>query len=234
MTQYAKDVDGVLEYPRQEEFVGIPNWQQHDFKLRQKKYKPLVGTPEEREGYTAEPKTWHLVEQSSTRIEPRREDPVTKEPFMEDVMEEDPETHEMKKTGERQVTRDTPITVDESYYQVDEWEYTPIPEPEPEPVPVERNEAEKAIVRRILQLVDKYDAMEDLQGMDLTIPGLLALAQSKAVSDVDLQAVKSDVAILVLDLMAKEGGDWASCWDGLKSRFMQWVAEIMAEQQQQN
>lgn len=134
--QYVKDVNGTLVYPSPAEFAGIPNWQQHDTQLRKRDYKPLVGTPEQREGYTAEPKTWHLVEQSTTRIEPRREDPVTKEPFMEDIMEEDPETHEMKKTGERQVTRDTPITIDESYYQVDEWEYTAIPEPEPEPEPV--------------------------------------------------------------------------------------------------
>lgn len=222
--QYAKEVDGKLVFPTAAEFVGIPNWQQHDTQLRKRKYVPLMGTPEEREGFTSKPLTWNYVQQSIVRTEPRQTE--------EDIFEEDPETHEQRKTGTHTVMRDKPVEVDTSYIEVTSWEYTPIPEPEPEPVPVERNEAEKAIVRRILQLVDKYDAMEDLAGMDLTIPGLLALAQSKAVSDADLQAVKSDVAILVLDLMAKEGGDWASCWDGLKSRFMQWVAEITAEQQQ--
>jgi hypothetical protein len=65
-----------------------------------------------------------------------------------------------------------------------------------------------------------------LASLDITIPNLLQLAADKEVTDADLQSVKSDIAILVLDLMAKEGGDWQGCWDGLKSRFARWMQEI--------
>ena len=103
------------------------------------------------------------------------------------------------------------------------------PDP-PEPIPdtTERDNAEKAIVGRIAALALKYDALADLANLELTIPSLLQLAAAKQVNDADMQAVKSDVAILVLDLMAKEGGDWAGCWDGLKSRFPQWLQELNA------
>ena len=127
----AKDEDGVLSYPTNEEFHGIPNWETHDAALRKAHYKPLVGEAEPREGYTAEPGRWHTVEQSESRMEPRREDPVTKEPFIEDILEPDPETGEMKKVGERQVTRVVPVVYDTSYIQVDAWRYVPIPVPEP-------------------------------------------------------------------------------------------------------
>ena len=104
---------------------------------------------------------------------------------------------------------------------------TPDP-PEPIPDTTERDNAEKAIVGRIAALALKYDALADLANLELTIPSLLQLAAAKQVNDADMQAVKSDVAILVLDLMAKEGGDWAGCWDGLKSRFPQWLQELNA------
>ena len=55
--KYAQDNNGVLKYPTDAEFVGIPNWEQHDQAQRRKGYMPLVGTPEEREGYTAFPAT---------------------------------------------------------------------------------------------------------------------------------------------------------------------------------
>ncbi len=102
---------------------------------------------------------------------------------------------------------------------------TPDP-PEPTPDTTERDAAEKAIVGRIAALATKYDALSDLAELQLTIPSLLQLAAGKQVTDADMQSVKADVAILVLDLMAKEGGDWAGCWDGLKSRFPQWLQEL--------
>ena len=98
--------------------------------------------------------------------------------------------------------------------------------PEPEPDTSERDNAEKAIVGRIAALATKYNALSDLAGTEITIPNLLQLAAAKQVTDADLQSVKSDVAILVLDLMAKEGGDWQSCWEGLKSRFVRWMNEV--------
>ena len=133
--QYAKDNNNTLVYPTASEFPGIPNWQTHDAKLRQKKYLPLVGEPEQREGYDAKPATWHVVTSSTTKKEKRQKDPVTGEWFTEDVMEEDPDTHQMVKVDTRYVMKEVPITVDTSYIQVDTWEYTPIPEPEPTPEP---------------------------------------------------------------------------------------------------
>ena len=227
--QYAKIVDNALVYPQASEFVGIPHWEQHDYQLRKRHYMPLQGTPEEREGYTPAPATWHIVEQSVTRVEPRREDPVTKEPFMEDIMEEDPETHEMKKVGERQVTRDTPVEFDTSYIQVDTWEYTPIPVPEPEPVPdtTLRDNAEKAIVSAIMELAVKYDALSDLADMtDITIPNLQALAASKNVPQEEFGALITALTPYKWQLEAVTGGTWADCWEGLKSRFSQWMQEL--------
>ncbi len=137
MTQYAKIVDNQLVCPTADEFRGIPNWQTHDALLRKHGYLPLAGEPDLPAGHSATPATWHIVAQSETHDEPRNEDPVTHEPFIEDVMEPDPETGEMVKTGERQVTKIVPVTFDTSYIAVDSWDYEPIPvPPPPEPEPV--------------------------------------------------------------------------------------------------
>lgn len=218
---YAKDENGVLKYPTKAEFKGIPNYMANDTALRKKGYLPLRGMPEEREGFTSRPSAWHVVNQSIIRVEPRQRK-------VED-WEEDPETHERRKTGEHVEMVDTDVTVDTSYIQVDEWGYDEIPGQQ-EPDTSERDAAEKAIVGRIAMLARKYDALQDLTALDITIPNLLQLAASKSVTEEDLQAVKSDIAILVLDLMAKEGGDWQGCWEGLKSRFANWMLEILQEE----
>ena len=121
----------------------------------------------------------------------------------------------------------SPVT--EQWWTAHGGTITEVPDP-PEPIPdtTERDNAEKAIVSRIAALALKYDALADLANLELTIPKLLQLAYEKGVTDADMQSVKADVAILVLDLMAKEGGDWAGCWDGLKSRFPQWLQELNA------
>ena len=80
-------------------------------------------------------------------------------------------------------------------------------------------DTERAIVQTIARLATEYNAIAELGSMDITIPGLLALAESKGVPEAELVKVKSDIAMLVLDLMAKAGGTWAECWEGLKSRF---------------
>lgn len=217
MTTWAKDSGGTLQYPTAEEFRGIPHYETNEPACRKRGYMPLEGEPEPREGYTAEPQIWHTEHREITRIEPRQV-------IVED-WETDPETGERRKVGEHTEMQDTEITLDKSAICVDSWEYVEIPIP-PEPDTSERDNAEKAIVGRIAALALKYDALSDLAGLEITIPNLLALAAEKGVTDADLQAVKSDVAILVLDLMAKEGGDWAGCWEGLKSRFVQWMEEI--------
>ena len=103
--QYAKIVDNALQYPSHDEFNGIPNWTSHEPILRSHGYLPLVGTPEDRDGYIAVPDEWHIVQQSETHIEPRR--------------------------GEDGQYHDTEIIQDKSYIQIDEWRYEPIPAPEP-------------------------------------------------------------------------------------------------------
>ena len=115
--KYAQDNNGVLKYPTDAEFVGIPNWDQHDQAQRSMGYMPLVGEADDRDGYTASPATWHIVHQSTTRTEPRQ------------AYEED----EQGRT--QMVMRDDNITVDTSYIQVDSWEYAEIP---PAPAPVVR------------------------------------------------------------------------------------------------
>ena len=93
-----------------------------------------------------------------------------------------------------------------------------VPEPQ-EPALPDYADTERAIVQAIAALATRYGALQELGSMDVTIPGLLALAENKGVPEAELMKVKSDIAMLVLDLMAKAGGTWAECWEGLKSRF---------------
>ena len=113
---YAKIIDNALQYPQASDFRGVPNYATNEPCMRRHGYLPLVGTPEEREGYSATPSAWHVVQQSATRTEPRQQ-------TVEDYTE-NPETHEREKTGEHTEMVDTEITVDTSYIQIDEWEYT--------------------------------------------------------------------------------------------------------------
>ena len=62
MQEYAKDTGGSLQFAADQEFRMIPNWRTNEAAVRRKGYLPLVGTPEEREGYTATPSAWHVVE----------------------------------------------------------------------------------------------------------------------------------------------------------------------------
>lgn len=213
---YAKIIDNALQYPAASEFAGIPHWEGNDSAQRRRGYLPLVGTPEEREGYTATPSAWHVVQQSATRIEPRREDPVTKEPFMEDIMEEDLETHEMKKVGEQQVTREVPVEFDTSYIQIDDWQYTELPPPpEPEQPSEEVVQATAAIINRIAKLVLDYDAVEDAKALDnFNIENLLALAQAKNVKPEDMALLKEDLVLLKTDLEGKMDATWYQIWNG--------------------
>lgn len=218
MTKYAKYISETqIQFPTAAEFPGIPNWQTHDKKLRDKGYAALEGIPEDRPGFSTVLDRFSLTPKKTTRREKRQ--------VLVEDWEEDEETHERRKTGEHYEMQEQDIEVDISFITVLEYHYEELPEPEP-PDTSERDDAEKAIVGRIAALATKYNALAELAGLEITIPNLLALAAAKQVTDADLQAVKSDVAILVLDLMAKEGGDWQSCWEGLKSRFVQWMNEI--------
>lgn len=218
MLKYAKYISETqIQLPTAAEFPGVPNFMQHDKKLRDKGYATLEGVPEDRPGFTTVLDRFSFTPKKTTRREPRQV-------IVED-WEEDPETHERRKTGEHYEMQEQDIEVDISFITVLESHYEEIP-PEPAPDTAERDNAEKAIVGRIASLALKYDALADLATLELTIPNLLQLAATKGVTDADMQAVKSDVSILVLDLMAKEGGTWADCWEGLKSRFRTWMEEI--------
>lgn len=213
---YAKIIDNALQYPTASEFAGIPHYETNDAALRRRQYLPLVGEAEPREGYSATPSAWHVVQQSATRIEPRREDPVTKEPFMEDIMEEDPETHEMKKVGEQQVTREVPVEFDTSYIQIDSFEYTKLPPPPEPPQPSEEVvQATAAIINRIAKLVLDYDAVDDAKALDnFNIENLLALAQAKNVKPEDMALLKEDLVLLKTDLEGKMDANWYQIWNG--------------------
>lgn len=91
----------------------------------------------------------------------------------------------------------------------------------------ERDNAERAIVGAIVALAVKYNALDDLKKVgDITIPNLKALAESKEVSLTDWNALISSITPMVWQLEAVVGGTWADCWQGLKSRFAQWMEEI--------
>ena len=220
---YAKIIDNALQYPADSEFRGVPNYMLNDQALRRKSYLPLVGTPEEREGYSATPATWHVVEQSATRIEPRQH-------TVEDY-ETDEETGERRKVGEHTEMVDTEIQVDTSYIQIDSFEYAPIPTPPEPPAPdtTERDNAEKAIVQEIVTAATHYNAIQDLISIeDITIPNLRTLANQKGMPDSEFDALITKLTPYKWQLEAVENTTWAVCWEGLKSRFAQWMQEIGA------
>ena len=95
----------------------------------------------------------------------------------------------------------------------------------------ERNTAERQIVGLIVQIALNHDALEDLsQITDITIPNLEALARSKGVmpdSEEWLTLITS-ITPLKWQLEAVENTTWAECWQGLKSRFPEYLAEIIS------
>lgn len=91
----------------------------------------------------------------------------------------------------------------------------------------ERNASEKAIVGAIRALAAKYNAVQDIEGLaDITIPALKELAARYNVTAEDMVATMTEIQLQVLQLEAVSGTIWADCWQGLKSRFAQWWAEI--------
>lgn len=130
--QYAKIQNGTLVSPQPGEFPNIPNALTNDALLRRSGYLPLVGEPEPREGFTASPARWHVVEQTETHTEPRQalEDVMQEVPVDGAAEGEEPQT-ELRVVGQRMVMRDTEVTTDTSYIQIDDWSYEPLPEPAP-------------------------------------------------------------------------------------------------------
>ena len=213
---YAKIIDNALQYPQASEFRGIPHWETNEGAVRRKGYLPLVGTPEPREGYSATPATWHVVEQSTTRTEPRQQ-------TVED-WETDEETGESRKVGEHTEMVDTEITVDTSYIQIDSFEYTELPPPPEPPQPSEEvRQATAAIINRIAELVVGYDAIDDVKALEnVNIESLLALAAQKGVTPEDMAKLKEDIVLLKTDLEGKMDATWYQIWNG-------WLKGAIAE-----
>jgi hypothetical protein len=111
---------------------------------------------------------------------------------------------------------DTEITVDTSYIQIDEWQYTENPpEPEPPQPSEEVCQATAAIINRIAELVMNYDAIEDAKALDnFNIENLLALAQAKNVTPEDMASLKEDLVLLKTDLEGKMDATWYQIWNG--------------------
>lgn len=115
------------------------------------------------------------------------------------------------------------IMHDDSYISA-EWIYEDVPV---EAFP-ERDEAETMMAQRILALVMKYNAMEDFQRMeDITIPGLLALAQQYQVTSEDLHDAETEILILARHLEAITELSWSDTWAGFKSRFPGYMATLL-------
>lgn len=206
MQEYAKDAGGSLQFAADQEFRMIPNWRTNEAAVRRKGYLPLVGTPEEREGYTATPSAWHVVEQSTTRIEPRQQ-------TVEDY-ETDEETGERRKVGEHTEMVDTEITVDTSYIQIDDWQYTELP-PEPEPEQPEDISAQlQQVINLIMYYCDKYGATEEMLSLeDVNIAALTSLIQKYEVTAEDQSTITNQVLLIVLDIMGKLNQTWYTIWN---------------------
>lgn len=203
---YANIIDNQLQFPQASEFLGIPHWETNDAALRRRQYLPLVGEAEQREGYTATPATWHVVEQSATRIEPRQQ-------TVEDY-ETDEETGESRKVGEHTEMVDTEITVDTSYIQIDSWEYQELP-PEPEPEQPEDISAQlQQVIELIMHYCDKYGATEEMLSLeDVNIAALTALIQKYEVTAEDQSAITNQILLIVLDIMGKLNATWYTIWN---------------------
>ena len=137
---------------------------------------------------------------------------------------------------EREGAVATPARFEDKGDHIDivEWSYSPAPEPQP-PSTAERDNAEKAIVAAIAALARKYDATADIEGMeDITIPNLTALADAKGVPASEFGALITELTPYKWQLEAVTGLLWAECWEGLKSRFAQWMREIAEAEQASN
>ena len=223
MTQYAKYISETeVQYPTSADFPGIPHFIQHDSALRKKQFFPLHDIPEDREGYRTVLDKFRLTSQTKPRTEPRQ--------VLVEDWEEDPETHERRKTGEHYEMQDVTFDVDDSYITVLESHYEEIPAPEPESAPdtTERDDAERAIVTAIVGLAQKYNAMQDLLAIeDITIPNLRSLAVAKGVPDAEFGALITELTPYKWQLEAVTGLPWAEEWSGLKERFSTYVHEII-------
>lgn len=186
--QYAKDNGQSLSYPTDNEFAGIVNWRANDKALRLAGYKPVQGTPEDREGYEAEPATWHTVTQSETVTEQRQ------------VIE-----------NGHCVLRPTPVVVDTSYIQIDTWSYVEVEEPV---VPVHTIHYSKYKIQLACQsrnLWSQVKAMIESAGLTDSWNNIIDLASDNQELNAALPAIRQAFGSDVVDAVLEESvADYSS------------------------
>lgn len=143
-----------IQFPTAEEFIGIPNWQEHETQLRKKHYMPLIGEATPIDGYTAEPIRFELVQQSETKTVPVE--------IEIDDYETDPDTGEQRKSGSHKEWRDTEIEADTSYIQILQWQYEKIAEILP-------TRFSKGTLLEALQGCNLYDEAREIYANDLDL-----------------------------------------------------------------
>ena len=117
------------------------------------------------------------------------------------------------------------LLIENDHIDIVRWDYRAEPEPDV-PDTTDRDNAERSLVGAIKALAVKYDAISDLASLeDITIPNLRALADEKGVTPEDFGALITELTPYKWQLEAVTGFTWAECWEGLKSRFAQWLAE---------
>ena len=101
------------------------------------------------------------------------------------------------------------------------------PSPEAEDTTA-RDAAERDIVSAIVDLARRYDALREMASLEaVDIPALLALARRYGVTAADLQATETSILILARHLEAITGTTWAETWEGLKTRFSNYIQDIL-------
>ena len=179
--RYAKENGQELAYPTDEEFAGIVNWRLNDKMLRLAGYKPVVGEPENREGYTAEPATWHAVQDSEETVEQRQ------------VIE-----------NGRSVMRPVPVTVDKSYIQIDTWEYTEIEAPDVPSRPVHYSKYKIQLACQKRGLWEQLKAMIDSAGLSDSWNNIIDLTSDNAELAAAMPGIRQTFGTDVVDAVLAE------------------------------
>ena len=97
-----------------------------------------------------------------------------------------------------------------------------------------RNAAELAIVKEIVKLAKAKNALQDLAAIeDVTIPSLTLLALQYGVTTEEWNGLITTLTPLQWHLLAIVGGSWADCWQGLKSRFPEYLQELQQATQEE-
>lgn len=119
---YAKESNGTLVQPTENEFCGVPGWRTHDALLRSKDYLPVHGYPPHEDGKRIVIDSYEKTVSSTETTEPRQTVVIT--------------TNENGEMSYGYEMEDTPVSVDTSYWSITAWHYVDLPIPvQPTPGP---------------------------------------------------------------------------------------------------